>query len=52
MKWQQWILVAWYVFSIVYTVATIGKPRPRVTPEVAAFAVVIIGALLALVISI
>lgn len=35
-----WILVAWFTLGAFVTIATIGKPKPPVTPGVAMIVVI------------
>lgn len=52
MVWQQWLYLVWTVFSVMLTIAQIGKPRETITPGVALVVVVFSLGLIGLVLSI
>jgi hypothetical protein len=45
MAWQQWVLVAYFVWSVMLVSSAVGKPRKPIDGGVAATAV-IMGAIL------
>ena len=51
MTWPKIVLIAWIALSALVTIATIGKPRKTMTPDVAVGAVIIDAILIALVVT-
>ncbi|GMA26161.1 hypothetical protein GCM10025864_39200 [Luteimicrobium album] len=50
MTWPKIVLLAWFAFSALVTIATIGKPRKPTTPGVATGSIVILGVVVWLVV--
>ena len=46
-NWYLWFLAGWFLLRAVFTVASVGKPRPSLTPGDAAFLVVVSTLLIA-----
>jgi len=49
--WPKIVLIAWLALSVLMTIATIGKPRKTMTPDVAVAVVIIDAILVALVVA-
>lgn len=49
MHWTLWIVVGWFIFSAIAMVAHVGKPRGPLTGGSAAFALLMVAAMVALI---
>lgn len=51
MSWLLWIVVAWFVFSVFWSITQVGKPREPYTPGATAVGVGILVGLILLVVA-
>lgn len=50
MSWEKWVLIALSAWSVLMTISMIGKPRKPIDPSLAIAALVLQGAVVALVV--
>lgn len=41
MTWPQYVLIAWFIYAALTVVASVGKPREPIAPDVAAVSLII-----------